>query len=131
MLQENIDTQKFVVQSLAAALAKAKKAAEERERIYAMDDLSPSGLPQIELLNESRTPMGRMQQQVAKNTLDNFNSRKNYDTFAGDMSSIYINPDDLLENVASVTATDRHIYAESIVRQIEDRPELDYSSKRR
>jgi len=47
------------------------------------------------------------------------------------MSSIYINPDDLLENVASVAAGDRHIYAESIVRQIEDRPEIDYSGKRK
>jgi hypothetical protein len=32
------------------------------------------------------------------------------------MSSIYLNPDDLLENVASVAAGERHIYAESIIR---------------
>ena len=32
------------------------------------------------------------------------------------MSSIYLNPDDLLENVASVAANERHIYAESIIR---------------
>lgn len=42
------------------------------------------------------------------------------------MSSIYINPDDILGNVASVAAENRHIYAESIIRQIEERPELDY-----
>jgi hypothetical protein len=47
------------------------------------------------------------------------------------MSSIYLNPDDLLENVASVAAGERHIYAESIIRQIEERPELEYVSKRR
>lgn len=47
------------------------------------------------------------------------------------MSSIYLNPDDLLENVASVAAGERHIYAESIIRQIEERPELDYASKQR
>ena len=97
-----------------------------------MDDPhTPYGLPQIELQDESRTDIGMMQHEVAKNTLANFNSRQNYDTFAGDMSSIYINPDDLLENVASVTAADRHIYADSIIRQIEEKPELDYSSKRR
>lgn len=43
------------------------------------------------------------------------------------MSSIYINPDDILGNVASVAAEDRHIYAESIIRQIEGG---NYSSKR-
>ena len=43
------------------------------------------------------------------------------------MSSIYINPDDFLNNVESVAAEDRHIYAESIIRQIEG---YDYSSKR-
>jgi hypothetical protein len=42
------------------------------------------------------------------------------------MSSIYLNPDDLLENVASVAAGERHIYAESIIRQIEERPDFDY-----
>lgn len=63
--------------------------------------------------------------------MQNYQSRVGYDTFAGDMSSIYINPDDLLENVASVAAGDRHIYAESIVRQIEDRPDFDYSGKRK
>jgi hypothetical protein len=36
ILSESIETQKFVVQSLAAALAKAKKQADEREKIYTL-----------------------------------------------------------------------------------------------
>jgi hypothetical protein len=120
LLSENIETQKFVVQSLASALAKAKKQVEEREKIYGNDLNRTNELPEIEL----------MQDGVMQTKFTNFNSRVGYDTFAGDVSSIYINPDDLLENMASVAAGDRHIYAESIVRQIEDRPDVDYSNKR-
>ena len=36
ILSESIETQKFVVQSLAAALAKAKKQNDEREKIYTL-----------------------------------------------------------------------------------------------
>lgn len=132
VLAESNETQKFVVQSLAAALAKAKKAAEEKEKIYSMQmrpsDLDGSGLPVFEFQETDEQAL--KQNEIAKQTLDHYHSRKGYDTFAGDMSSIWMNPDDLLENVASVRADDRAIYAESIVRQIEERPELDYSTKR-
>ena len=88
-------------------------------------------LPDVEINDMTQDCMHQMQNEVAKQTMQNYQSRVGYDTFAGDMSSIYINPDDLLENVASVAAGERHIYAESIVRQIEDRPDYDYSGKRK
>lgn len=71
MLAESIETQKFVVQSLAAALAKAKKQADEREKIYtlqlrASELTTPNGLPEVEFQDFSPNEFKRMQNDVAK-----------------------------------------------------------------
>lgn len=71
MLQESIETQKFVVQSLASALAKAKKQAEEREKLYtlqlrASELNTPNGLPEVEFHDFSPNAFKRMQNDVAK-----------------------------------------------------------------
>lgn len=69
MLAESNETQKFVVQSLAAALAKAKKSAEERERIYdlRLRDLDGTNeLPDVEINDMTHDDLHVMQNEVAK-----------------------------------------------------------------